>query len=221
VGGYTVGASFSRSALNRVAGARTRWSQAVTGALALAALPALSLLAQLPSATLAAIVILASISLIDTRSLRQYRKVARVQFCVALLTLGLTLALAPHIEIAVVVGIALAIAAHLWREMRISIPSWVDDEDALHVRPSGVLYFASAPGLDVEVGRLLAHHPEARSLVVHLDGFGRIDLSGALALRDLIAEITDAGLEVSVLDVPPSAAKIISRLILKDEGTTS
>ena len=73
-GGYTVGASFSRSALNRVAGARTRWSQAITGALALAALPALGLLSQLPNATLAAIVILASISLIDVRSLRQYRK---------------------------------------------------------------------------------------------------------------------------------------------------
>ncbi|MDQ4058626.1 MAG: sodium-independent anion transporter, partial [Actinomycetota bacterium] len=89
------------------------------------------------------------------------------------------------------------------------------------VRPSGVLYFASAPGLDVEVGRLLAQHPEARSLVVHLDGFGRIDLSGALALRDLIGEIRKAGLEVRVVDVPPPAAKIIRRVILHDDGTTS
>lgn len=217
-GGYTVGASFSRSALNRAAGARTRWSQAITGALALAALPALGLLARLPVATLAGIVILASASLIDVRSLWQYSRVARVQFFVALLTLGLTLVLAPHIELAVVVGIGLAIAAHLWREMRISIPSWVDEGD-LHVRPSGVLYFASAPGLDLEVGRLLAHHPEARSLVVHLDGLGRIDLSGALALRDLIREIREAGLEVRVVDVPPTAAKIIRRVILHDEGT--
>jgi sulfate permease, SulP family len=217
-GGYTVGASFSRSALNRVAGARTRWSQAITGALALAALPALGLVTRLPDATLAAIVIVASMSLIDVRSLWHYRKVARVQFYVALLTFGLTLALAPRIELAVVFGIALAIAAHLWREMRISIPSWIE-YGALHVRPSGVLYFASAPGLDVEVGRLLAHHPEVRSLVVHLDGFGRIDLSGALALRDLIEEIRQAGLEVRVADVPPPAAKIVRRVVMHDDRT--
>lgn len=218
-GGYTVGASFSRSALNRAAGARTRWSQAITGGLALAALPALDLLARLPMATLAAIVILASASLIDVDSLRQYSRVARVQFYVAILTLGLTLALAPHIELAVVVGIALAIAAHLWREMRISIPSWIDD-GALHVRPSGVLYFASAPGLDVEVGRLLASHPDARSLVIHLDGFGRIDLSGAIALRDLIEEIREAGLEVHIVDVPPPAIKIVRRVVLRGDETT-
>ena len=56
-------------------------------------------------------------------------------------------------------------------------------------------------------------------MVVHLDGLGRIDLSGALALRDLIREIREAGLEVRVVDVPPAAAKIIRRVILHDEGT--
>jgi SulP family sulfate permease len=215
-GGYTAGASFSCSALNREAGARTSWSQAVTGIVCLAFLPATELLARLPTATLAGITVLASTTLVKPRVFVQYRRYARVQWSVAVLTFVLTLAFAPHIERAVVAGVVLAVAAHLWREMRISVPSW-RAEGALHVRPKGVLYFASAPGLEREVERLLAQHPEATCLVVHLDGLGRIDLSGALVLRDLLAGVRAGGREVVVSDVPPQAKKIVARVLLIED----
>jgi SulP family sulfate permease len=48
VSGYPVGGSFSRSSLHRLAGARTRWSGAVTGLAVLAFLPAPGVLAPLP-----------------------------------------------------------------------------------------------------------------------------------------------------------------------------
>src|SRR5690606_30311254 len=49
-GGYPAGGSFSRSALNRIAGARTRWSGAVTGVIVLAVLPFADVLSGLPTA---------------------------------------------------------------------------------------------------------------------------------------------------------------------------
>src|SRR5680860_191933 len=60
-GGYPAGGSFSRSALNRLSGARSRWSGAITGAAVLALLPLAGLLAPLPSAVLAGLVIAAAI----------------------------------------------------------------------------------------------------------------------------------------------------------------
>jgi len=52
------------------------------------------------------------------------------------------------------------------------------------VRPSGVLYFGSAPAVERTINALLAEHPEVRRLVLHLDSVGRLDLTGALMLRD-------------------------------------
>ncbi len=63
-GGFPVGGSFSRSALNRLAGARTRWSGAVTGLAVLAFLPLASSVSPPPPAVLAAIVIGAVVGLV-------------------------------------------------------------------------------------------------------------------------------------------------------------
>jgi SulP family sulfate permease len=209
--GYPVGGSFSRSALNVLAGARTRWSSVVTAVAVLAFLPVLGVMSPLPKAVLGATVIAAAVTLLDPRPFLEYRRNARAQFGVAIVTFGATLAFAPHVERGVLVGIGVAIAAHLWRELRLSIPSWVEG-DALHLQPRGVLYFASAPGLEDAVGRLLAGHPEAQRLIVHLDGLGRIDLTGALVLRRLVDDAGSAGLRVELLDVPPQARKIVQRV---------
>lgn len=209
--GYPVGGSFSRSALNVLAGARTRWSSVVTAIAVLAFLPVLGVLSPLPKAVLGATVIAAAVTLLDPRPFLEYRRNARAQFGVAIITFGATLGFAPHVERGVLVGIGVAIAAHLWRELRLSIPSWVEGE-TLHLQPRGVLYFASAPGLEDAVGRLLAEHPEAERLVVHLDGLGRVDLTGALVLRRLVDDAGSAGLRVELRDVPPQAKKIVERV---------
>ena len=89
-------------------------------------------------------------------------------------------------------------------------------EDAtLHVHPRGVLYYASAPSLEDSVGRLLHEHQAATRLVVHLDGLGRIDLTGALALRNLLIDAREAGLDVRVVDVPLQAAKTVERTLVE------
>ncbi|MPZ15338.1 MAG: STAS domain-containing protein [Chloroflexi bacterium] len=211
-GGFPAGGSFSRSALVRDAGARTRLAGGITGLVVLAILPFMSLLSALPSAVLGASIIVAVRELITIRSFVEYRRYARLQFAVAVATFLLTIAFAPHIERAVIIGVVLAIGAHLWRELRLSIPAWISD-GTLHLAPKGVLYFASAPGLEDAFSRLLDEHQDAHRLVVHLDGLGRIDLTGALVLRNLLQDAKHAGLEVELADAPPPAQKIIARVI--------
>jgi sulfate permease, SulP family len=211
-GAFPVGGSFSRSALNYSAGARTRLSGAITGLAVLAFLPFADALSSLPTAVLAAIVIGAAVGLVRILPLVRLWRYSRPQFVIAWVTFGLTLGLAPHIEWAVLAGIGLAVAVHLARELSFDIEFSIEDS-TLHLRPSGVLWFGSGSILEDTVVGLLADHPGARRLVVHLDGLGRIDLSGALVLRSLLQDARRAGLEVCIEDVPPRARRVASRIL--------
>jgi SulP family sulfate permease len=211
-GAFPVGGSFSRSSLNRAAGARTRWSGAVTGLAVLAFLPFADSLSSLPDAVLAGIVIAAVAALIRPAPLLRLGRYSKPQLGVGLATFALTLALAPHIERAVVIGVALSIGVHLWRELRLELPSWRDG-DVLHLRPRGVLYFGSERRMEDGFLALLAQHPDATRLAVHLDGLGRIDLTGALALHAVIQDARAAGIEVEIVDVRPRWRALVERVI--------
>jgi SulP family sulfate permease len=211
-GGYPVGGSFSRTALNHLAGARSRWSGLVTGAVVALLVPFSSVLSDLPRAVLAAVVIGAVRSLVQLEPFRELWRYSRAQFSIALVTFALTVALAPQVGQAVLVGVVLAVAVHLRREILISVPSWTEGE-AVHLKPKGVLYFGSVAGLERTFMAILHDHPEARRLVVHLDGLGRVDVTGALALSSLLSEAEEAGLSACVVDVPPQAARIMARVL--------
>lgn len=216
---YPVGSSFSRTALNRLAGAETRWSGVVAAFAVLGFLPFADAIAPLPTAVLSAIVMSAVVSFLNPAPFREYRRLARAQFWVAVATFGATIALSPRVDEGVLLGIGVGIAAHLWREVRVSLDERVEGE-VLHIEPHGVLFFASAPALQDEVNGLVARHPGIRRLVLHLGGLGRIDLTGALALRDLVTGAQAAGIEVEVVEVPPQAAKVVERTLAAAPGVT-
>lgn len=211
-GGFPAGGSFTRSALVREAGARTRLAGAVTGLVVLAVLPFMSVLEHLPTAVLGASIIMAVRSLITLRPFLEYRRYTRLQFSVAVTTLVLTVVLAPHVERAVVAGVVLAIGLHLWRELRVTVSAWTEGT-TLHLAFKGVLYFASEPLLEERLGKMLSENPGVADLVVHLDGLGRIDMSGALGLREMLEQAEAAGLTTRVEDVPPQARRIIQRVL--------
>ncbi|HEU0247273.1 MAG TPA: SulP family inorganic anion transporter [Gaiellaceae bacterium] len=215
-GGFPVGGSFSRSALNRLSGARTRLSGAITGLAVLVFLPFSDVLSRLPTAVLGGIVIGAVLGLIRPLPVLRLAAISRPQFLVAGTTFVLTLALAPHVEWAVIAGIALAVGVHLWRELSLEVPSWVED-DVLHMRPRGVLWFGAAARLEDRFLQLVADHRGIGQLVVHLDGLGRIDTSGALALRVLLHQAREAGLEVEIVDVRPRWRKLVARVIERED----
>jgi SulP family sulfate permease len=222
-GGFPVGGSFSRSALNHAAGARTRSSGAVTGLAVLAFLPFAAAVSSLPLAVLSAIVIGAVVSLVRPLPLLRLARLSRPQFLVALATFALTLLLSPHVEQAVLIGIGLAVAVHLWRELSLEVPSWTEG-DALHLRPRGVLWFGTAPRLEDTFLALVEQHSGAKRLLVHLDGLGRIDMTGALALRGLLQEAREAGVVVELVDIRPRWQGLVENVISKEQdplGSTS
>ena len=211
LGGFPVGGSFSRSALNHAAGAVTRWSGLVTGIVVLAVLPFVGLLAALPKAVLAGVVISAVARLVSIPSLLRLWTYARLQALTAYITFALTLALAPRIDVAVVIGIGLAIAAHLYREMDLGIIVRQEGEE-LVLRLSGVLWFGSTHLLEETLPELFP--PPAGVVRFKVDGtaLGRIDLSGSLVLESLLSEAERHGLTVEVVGLRPHMKRVLDRI---------
>ena len=112
-GAFPVGGSFSRSSLNRLAGAQTRWSGLVTGATVLAFLPFTDILAPLPRATLGGVVIAAVVGLVRPVALVSMARRSTTDALVAWTTFVATLTMAPRVERGVLIGILLSLAVGL------------------------------------------------------------------------------------------------------------
>ena len=210
-GGFPVEGSFSRSSLNRSAGARTRWSGAASGVAVLIFLPFASVLAPLPRAVLAAIVITAVATLVRVGDLVRIWRFSRLQAMVGWATFVMTLLLVPRVEEAILLGVVLSLAVHLWRERKMKLSMWTDD-GVLHLAPRGVLWFGSAPILEKAVTRAFVEVGDLRELVFHLNGVGRLDFTGALLLERIMQQALDAGLDTRFEGIPPHAEKLMERI---------
>ncbi len=115
-GGYTVSGSFSRTAVNHAAGARTGFSSLVAGLAVGATLLWLTpQLYHLPQATLAAIIIVAVLKLIQPRAFVASWRARRGDALVAAATLAATLISAPQLGYGLLLGVLLHAALQLWR----------------------------------------------------------------------------------------------------------
>jgi len=209
VGAFPVGGSLSRSAVNKEAGARSRVAGGITGLAVLAFVPFASVLAPLPAAVLGGIVVASVVKLLDPRPLVVFLRQSRLQGLVAWATFALTLLLAPRVDQAVLAGIALAMGVHVWREQSFEVCTETVG-DVLRIRPSGVLWYGSVPRFRQALGEALAECPELQEVEVDLGGVGRIDLTGALALRESMAGVRAAGVSLRFAAVPTHALRILA-----------
>ena len=210
-GGFPVGGSFSRSSINRLAGARTRWSGAVTGALVLAFLPFAGIMSNLPRAVLGAIVISAIYHLIRVDEIVRLVRVSRGQAMIATFTAIVTLVLAPRVDLAVLLGMAVAAGVHLHRESsRLEVPATHVD-GRLTMRPRGVLYYGSAGVLYQALDDELARHGGCSIVELDLAELGRIDHTGFQALRTFSEIVRSAEIELEITHIPPHAQGLFER----------
>jgi SulP family sulfate permease len=213
-GSFPIGGSLGRSALNRMAGARTRWSGACTGLVVLAALPFAFLVEALPRAVLGAIVAVVVAKLIRLAAIVRLWPISPLQMLIAVGTLIATLATAPRVERGVLIGIGLSVVTHLYREMNLSLVATADGGRVI-VAPRGVLWFGTAHKLEGIVVNAIADHDDVGALEIDLTGVGRLDYTGAEELRSLCSDIEAGGVDVSIVGVPEHARRIARRTITR------
>jgi SulP family sulfate permease len=211
-GGMPCGGSFSRSSVNRLAGATSRASGAITGLTVLAFLPFAAVLEPLPLAVLGAIVIVSVLNLVRFGPLLRIWRVSVPQAVIAWGTFVSTVVLAPRLDIAVMIGIGLSVAIFLWRMLQLEIDVHAEDGSVV-LTPRGVLWFGTAQRLDRTLIEALAAHPDSRRVIIDLSRLGRIDTTGALVLRSVLDQARDAGLDANFDGVPPQSAALVERIL--------
>jgi SulP family sulfate permease len=211
---FPVSGSFSRSAVNFNAGARTGLSSVVTGLVVMLVLLFLTpLLYHLPQAVLAAIIIMAVIGLVNVKAIRHAWAASRHDGVAAIVTFISTLAFAPHLDNGILVGAGLAIVLYLYRTMRPRVailgrhpdgtlrdikvfPDLPRSEQIVALRFDGRLYFANVPYFEDAVLEAVAANPKAKHLLVVADGINELDASGEEVIHHLVQRLRDNGVTV-------------------------
>ena len=222
---FPVSGSFSRSAVNINAGAKTGLSSVFTGLFVLLTLLVLTpLLYHLPQAVLAAVIIMAVIGLINFGAVKHAWHANKHDGIAAVVTFVATLAFAPHLDNGIMVGAGLAIGLYLYRTMspRVAILGRYADgtlrdakvnnlpasEIVTAVRFDGRLYFANVAYFEDAILEAVAANPKAKYLLVVGDGINELDASGEEVMHHIVdrmksngVTVVFSGLKKQVIDV--------------------
>jgi sulfate permease, SulP family len=225
--GMPVSTSLSASSLNESAGARTPMASLVTGGLVVATLIVLApLFSDLPKAVLGAIIIDAVVfGMIDMKEFRRLRRVARVDFGIALA--AVVGVLSAGVLTGVVIGVVLSILWLVYVATRPSMPLLgrepgtqvfrdlaenPDDETfpgIAVVRMDGGLFFATAEALEERVRALTEDGTRTTALVLDLEGVNFVDSQGTAKLTE-ICDLTESdGVTLRLARVKPQVMSVL------------
>lgn len=216
-GGMPVGGSFSRSALNADAGARTRWAGAWTALfLALAALLLAAPLAWLPRAVLAATIVVPVLAAAEWKAFgqawRYSRREALLMGLVAAITVLHTAQWALGVGVVISIALLLQHAARPHAALIGRVPGTEHYRNVeryateltpgvLSLRVDESLLFLNARQLPALVARHLDTHPDTRRVVLQMTPVNRIDLSGLEALATLQTVLRERGIRLDLSEV--------------------
>ncbi len=226
IGSFPTSSSFSRSAINLYAGAKTGWATLVTVVVVLLVLLWFTpLLFHVPLAVLAAVVVAAVSGLIKSRMLVQVWKVSRVEAVTAMVTVAVTLLTAPRIYWGVAAGVLLGLAHFLYQRLhpRIIEAGLHPDgslrdrhlwqlpplaPDAYALRMDAELDFAAASTLERNITEHLAKHPHIRQVCLFAQPINRIDATGVEIFGQMRRNLAGQGiaLHISGIKLPVESA---------------
>ena len=227
-GAMPAGGGTSQTAVVRAAGGRTQKASLVTAGAALATMLFLApLLGLLPNATLAMIVIVYSIGLVQPAEFIAIRKVRTMEFRWAVVAaLGVLLfGTLQGIVVAIIVSLiglssqAARPTVHvIGRKRGVDVlrplsPRHADDETfegLLIVRPEGRLFFANAQNVVDQIRALTLEH-KPRVLALDLSRVPDIEYSALQALIESERRATEAGVIVWLAGLNPGVLEVVRR----------
>lgn len=235
-GSFATSASFSRSAINLYAGARSGWATLFALLLVLAVLLWLTpALYHVPQSVLAAVVVTAVTGLIKPAGMWRLARISRVEAAIGGITFALTLATAPRMYWGVLAGMFMSLAHFLYQRLHPRIIEvgmhpdgslrdrhlWQLPPLAPHLlalRMDAELDFASAAALERRVADHLAQHPDVRHLCLFALPINRVDVTGVetFARLKLLMQGRGGLLHVSGLKLP--ADQVLRRAGLLETG---
>jgi SulP family sulfate permease len=230
---FPVSASLSRSAVSFNAGAKTPAASALTAiSIFLCCLFLTPYLFYLPIVTLAAMILLAVISLFDLKAIKRTYAYSLKDFSALMITLILTLT--QGLEWGLITGILVSIGLHLYRSSsphsailglvpntehfrNVERHDVITDDKIISLRIDASLYFANTRFLADKVNELVALHPKAKHLVLTCSAINDIDASAIESLLAVNLYLTEAGMSFHLSEVKGPVMDRLQRSLFIDQ----
>lgn len=227
-GAFPTSTSFSRSALNRYAGAETGWSVVFSVLVVAVALLFAPLLHSVPMPVLAAVVIAAVQGLISPMEFKKLWRVSRVEAGIAFATFLVTVASAPRLYWGVITGVVMALSHFLYVRLNPRIievglhpDGSLRDRHLWNLPPLGprtyalrmdeALDFATANDFDRTIALHLAKHPGMRHVMLIAHPINRIDASGVETFGSLVAQLNSQGIALHLVGLKLPVEQVLKR----------
>jgi len=216
-GGYPVTGGLSRSVVNYDSGAQTPAAGAMTAiGILFAAMFLTPLLFFLPKATLAAIIVVAVLSLLDFSVLRKTWAYSKPDFVAVVVTILVTLGWG--VKIGVTAGVLLSIALHLYKTSRPHVAEVGRVPDTEHfrnilrhavettptiltVRIDESLYFANARFLEDYILDRVVGDRALRHVVLMCSAVNDIDMSALESFEAIMHRLNSLGIKLHMSEV--------------------
>jgi len=216
-GGLVVSGSFSRSVVNYDAGALTPMANIFSAIiLAVTALFLTPLFFYLPEATLAAIIIVAVLSLVDWHAIQRTWLYSKADF--AALAVTMVGVLLVGVEQGILAGVTVSIVLYLWRTSHPHIAmiglmpgtehfrnvrrhAVVASHRVLGIRIDESLYFANARYLEDAIYDEVLRQSAVEHVVLACGAINQIDSSALESLEGLMLRLADAGVKLHLSEV--------------------
>lgn len=228
-GSFPPSSSFSRSALNLYAGARTGWATVFSVLVVLLVLLfGMALLRPVPQSVLAAIVVAATYGLLKPASMRALWRLTRPEACIAAVTFVVTLLSAPRLYWGVLAGLALSLLYFLYHRLHPRIVELGLHADGslrdrrlwqlptlsaewLAIRMDAALEFSSAGALERYVAEQLAQRPHIRHVALFAQSINRIDATGVECLISLLGTLCTERRQLHLVGLKQPVERLLDR----------
>ncbi|NNF55129.1 MAG: STAS domain-containing protein [Acidimicrobiales bacterium] len=227
-GGFPMSSSASRSVVPASLGSRTQLSSLVSFlSVAIFLLVGRSLLAEIPQAGLAAVVIAAALAIIDVEG---FRRLAKVSWSETVLAATTCLAIiSTDLLLGVLVALSLSVVMTLHRVARPhdailgegeGLDGWIDIADRRATTEPGLLvyrfdaplFFANAEYFRDRLRQSLERNPgEECHVILDFEGIGSLDSTAADHLAELCRELSNEGMEIAIARANSEVLDVMER----------
>jgi sulfate permease, SulP family len=230
---FPASGSFSRSAVNMNAGAKTGMAAVFTGVFVMITLIFLTpLLYHLPQAVLAAVIMMAVMGLINFQAIKHAWQTHKHDGIASVVTFIATLIFAPRLDIGIIVGGGLAILLYLYRTMKPRVVILGRHQDGtlrdavIHALPAcdyivalrydGSLYFANVGYFEEAVLEAVARGTNVKGLLIVSEGMNELDASGDEVIHHVVERLRSIGIRVVFSDLKKQVLEVMARSGLYD-----
>jgi sulfate permease, SulP family len=216
--GYPVAGSFSRSAVNFRAGARSPIGAVFSAVFVLLAMQFMGpFAAYLPMSALAGVLIVTAYRMIDQEEIMRILRGGRGDAVIMVVTFLGTMLL--HLETAVLLGIALSFARYIMRTSTPQTNAVVPDESFKHftydptspecpqlgiIEIRGDLYFGAVNYVEDFILDHAVQNPEQIYLLLRMHNVNNMDFSGVYMLENVVRSYRERGGDVFMVRVNPA-----------------